>query len=202
MTKSNAQNLLINRIPSVLYKYVPPKLIKSILQDHTIRCTQPADFSDMFDSTHTADPTGPTLNVFGNQFYFLPVDPVTGLPSQRAKDECVAWVKKSVALYPGFEVRAVLAIPDTPGGNVPTREGFNAHWQLLIPRVICLCESPVGIKMWDHYASGHKGFAIGFRTDCAIFNDQDGSSNLKKVVYSTTGSTGPSEVGLWRKWII
>ncbi len=53
--------------------------------------------------------------------------------------------------------------------------------------VFCTTSDPTNHLMWVHYAEEHKGFAIGFNSNAALFSD--GGAELRKVQYDPPPTT-------------
>jgi hypothetical protein len=68
----------------------------------------------------------------------------------------------------------------------PRRERAKLEDQYKHTLIFSASQEGDNILMWGHYAAGHTGFAIGFRTDARSFHQRlDGSSrNLRRVNYS------------------
>src|ERR1019366_5699627 len=190
-------------VPPVVYKFLGPLRGPRTLQDMKIKCTPPSEFDDVFDSVHVEELLVEELNVPGQNFYFELSHP-SGMPIGD-RDAWRAWLQKSVDLYPGFGVDAVILCPPVPNhaALMDFRNSFLSALEHLegVQTVLSLTDQPLNKLMWDRYGNGHRGFAVGFDTHSPMFQ-VGGYPALRKVIYSAEPPRGPREVISWRRWLV
>ena len=131
-----------NKIPSPLFKYVTTERALHILNDRSIRFTQPAAFNDPFEFH-------PTLNLGKIKAKYLALDHVQEL------------------IRSGKDRRSVMrGFPDFTRGFATI---FVRDLETVC--ALCLsrrCDIPL---QWSHYADQHRGVAIGLRINDAFIRD-------------------------------
>ncbi len=153
----------------ILYKYLSPDRI-DVLESGMIRFTQPAAFSDPFESR-------PHL---------------VRLPTVEDLEAEIAIVQKSSGVPEGrlLKTEHMERIADSMLG---------AFLRILSTSIgiLSLTEVRDSLLMWAHYASKHQGFVIGFRTDHPYFQRSDApphaAGQLRKVEYSEARSSRPAK---------
>ncbi|OLF76367.1 hypothetical protein AWH60_06135 [Pseudoalteromonas haloplanktis] len=169
-----------------LFKYFEPART-DVIEDSTIRLTQPVDFNDPFEFK-------PVVSSVATQEEF-----------NRLFEEIIdAQVEKTLASYP-LELRNLIPekqliektrefIKNNEGlidscfknlGKETTRI-FNEKSNELIG-VFCLTEQKDNLLMWSHYADSHRGFCVKFDASDSFFDsrrgDKDEFYHLREVKY-------------------
>ncbi len=125
---------------------------------------------------------------------------------RKALNELESFIERSSTDYPGYKVRSINMV----GGfsedramalmrNEVARTTFNRLRG--DPLLLCLTTNPTSRLMWDFYASGGRGFVLGFRSG-SDFLQPPVASEVSEVMYSEAPSRGPAAVGDWRRWLI
>lgn len=195
------------RVPSILFKFLAPERI-DVLEKFLIKCTDPVDFSDVFDSFHATQDRDPDeLNILGAQYYVIEGTVTQVLAEGRrgpSHQRMLDWVARSADLYPGYQILSVIWVD--PFLTTEARSNFidGFREQLFVkerPKVLCLTEDAMNRKMWDYYASGHRGFCLGLATNGPPLGTP-AKQALMRVIYATQPSKGPPEVAIWRRWLV
>jgi Protein of unknown function (DUF2971) len=155
----------------IVYKYLSANIAKLVLENSSIRCTQPAALNDPFES-------------------------VPNLSQYREKtEEKATKVAKEL-----FEKEAGYEVPDEILSQLVshTMLELNKHLENF-PNVIgesmlmlCLTKKNNNSLMWSHYADSHKGIAIGFDSESQFLKHNNGkvNSGLREVKYSEERENG------------
>lgn len=145
-------------IPPILFKYqafTPDAL--SNLASRQIWFSRPAKFNDPFDCGAIRVEQGP----------------ISDSDYQRLYEAC----KNRIDNPASFDAQYIPLASNSPEFRIQIERGLGAavenqkHIALNENGVCCFSACNNEILMWSHYADGHKGFCLGFKTDSKPFSD-------------------------------
>jgi hypothetical protein len=164
----------------IIYKYVHPARI-DILENTTIRFTQPSDLNDPFE-TNVSD------------FEYR-----QDLIRQQTEEN-----RRMFAGVGGDKDVADAIIADHFNNVLPERFKETIDKTTAI---LSLTEAPENLLMWSHYADQHRGFVIGFDTDNEFFQDESiYLTPLRRMTYSDVryqlpvGSSPATDLNVATEW--
>jgi hypothetical protein len=140
------------RFPEVLHRYRPPDdlsqgYLREVLLDNKVYATSPSRFNDLFDCRAN-------LSFEGTK--------------QQWRAFFTALFRKTLAHQSSTQRKAAVAtaVERKAWKDPQVQQSYIRDLQTGIDQtgVICLCESATIPLMWSHYAKGHTGFCLRFRT--------------------------------------
>jgi hypothetical protein len=168
----------------VLYKYLPPARV-DVLQNKSIRFTQPGDFNDPFEfrPNISAAASEPDLERHLEQNLDRLVDEELAKYGVLLSDHARGLRNALLAQKPAIPQLVRLLEPQTLSivGNFADRF-LNAN-----VGVLCLSEVRDSVPMWGLYGESHHGFVIGFDSEHPFFRQRRSESDefgyLRQVAY-------------------
>lgn len=187
---------------NILYKFLPCDYMINVLENLEFKCTKPDDYSDIHDSAFIIDESmDGVLNIPGQQIYFLETDSETALPKIDYKPEYNKWLAESRSLYKNISVFAIVVAPPMLDEESIKyfKEGVFSDYRR-DKLTFCMTKEVKNRRMWDFYASGYKGIAIGINVDCDVFSDP--TSKPMELEYTNEIQKMPISIAIWRKWLV
>lgn len=175
--KINKNNTVIKKenSPKILYKYVTLESIEPILENASIKFTNPLEFNDPFDCNM------PSFDLGLVDIKKLIKDEFTkGLGIERNNRE-----------FNQFLSSMMLEFKEIRNSILKDSKTMIADWDVLLGgfRILSLTTKPDNILMWSHYARDHKGVVLGFKSDSSLgeagkVNYDEGNVLLSKFLES------------------
>ncbi|AHY09911.1 hypothetical protein [Serratia plymuthica] len=187
---------------NILYKFLPTEYMINVLENLEFKCTSPEEYSDIHDSAFILDEDlDYTLNVPGQMQYIIERD-FDEIPlSEDWKAEFNKWKEESESLFKNHKLHSIKLMERFP--NKESIKNFKKGFFETLDRkklTFCMTKSATNRLMWDIYASGHKGIAVGINIEHGIFNTP--INFPMEMDYLDKIETLPLSVAIWRKWLL
>jgi hypothetical protein len=156
-----------NSFPDVLYKYVTLNSIESILNNSSLKITNPLTFNDPFDCNIPLMDVG---NIDIKKLIKDEFSKVTGLSKNHPEVHKI--INSSMDDFNKLR-----------DGVLGDSREMISHWDTILSefRVLSLTTEPDNILMWSHYAKDHTGIVLGFKSKSII-------GKAEKVIYGEGNS--------------
>lgn len=140
--------------PEILYKYVTLESVEPILENASLRFTNPLEFNDPFDCNMPS-------------FDFGHVD-----IKKLIKDEFsrTMGIDHRSQEFNQFIASITPKFNELRDGILNESKSMLADWDKLLSnfRILSLTTKPDNILMWSHYAKDHKGVVLGFKVNSSL----------------------------------
>ena len=148
-----------------VYKYVTADVGIKILQNKTIRFSNPKTFNDPYDSAMPIilkNPRTLTKEYYINTLKQIKTDPLAEIPDGFNIDERIEFLKTN-------------DVKINRDATVQINEVLTSLKKHM--RILCLSKINNNILMWGHYADSHRGIVIGFNKNSYFYQ------NARNVTY-------------------
>jgi hypothetical protein len=141
---------------ALIYKYCPTERIDTIIQ-RRIRFTQPSLFNDIFESWPVAPIQSNDAESRLDAIYddALGQEPILGYQPEHSAE---------LIRETGRIIESMLGLRAVQLARKAIDEEYG---------ILCLSANPTSLLMWGHYASDHRGYAIGFDSNHKWFRAYD-----------------------------